>query len=204
MTPYTFAEKFNQGKIADLLVEHGAIKPEPKSEKEKKKKMQTKTTPVKDQIQPIKAEMSIEEIQKPKKFILVRIDSEGRKIPLSEEELSQFKEQNNLKHMVKNANINSENLINMLIYIDRLCKKNKIMLNYSNIYILSALVITLKYNEDHYFTNRYYSSIGGIRNKDLNLIEYHFLTLIDFSLYIKPSEYSRYYTNLSRLLKLKQ
>ena len=36
MTPYTFAEKFNQGKIADLLVEHGAIKPEPKSEKEKK------------------------------------------------------------------------------------------------------------------------------------------------------------------------
>ena len=34
--------------------------------------------------------------------------------------------------------------------------------------------------------------------------EYHFLTLIDFSLYIKPSEYSRYYTNLSRLLKLKQ
>ena len=111
-----------------------------------------------------------------------------------------------LKHMVKNANINSENLINMLIYIDRLCKKNKIMLNYSNIYkiILSALVIALKYNEDHYFTNRYYSSIGGIRNKDLNLIEYHFLTLIDFSLYIKPSEYSRYYTNLSRLLKLKQ
>ena len=112
-----------------------------------------------------------------------------------------------LKHMVKNANINSENLINMLIYIDRLCKKNKIMLNYSNIYkiILSALVITLKYNEDHYyFTNRYYSSIGGIRNKDLNLIEYHFLTLIDFSLYIKPSEYSRYYTNLLRLLKLKQ
>ena len=64
-----------------------------------------------------------------------------------------------LKHMVKNANINSENLINMLIYIDRLCKENKIMLNYSNIYkiILSALVITLKYNEDHYFTNRYYS-----------------------------------------------
>lgn len=99
--------------------------------------------------------------------------------------------------------INSENLINMLIYIDRLCKKDKIMLNYSNIYkiILSALVITLKYNEAHYFTNRYYSSIGGIRNKDLNLID---LTLIDFSLYIKPSEYSRYYTNLSRLLKLKQ
>ena len=80
-----------------------------------------------------------------------------------------------LKHMVKNANIKSENLINMLIYIDRLCKKNKIMLNYSNIQkiILSALVITLKYNEAHYFTNRYYSSIGGIRNKVLNLIEYH-------------------------------
>ena len=95
MTPYTFAEKFNQGKIADLLVEHGAIN---QSQKAKRKRR-----------------MSIEEIQKPKKFILVRIDSEGRKIPLSEEELSQFKEQNkelytylenkeSRNHLTENAN----------------------------------------------------------------------------------------------------
>ena len=133
MTPYTFTEKFNQGKIADLLVEHGAIKPEPKSEKEKKKKMQTKTTPVKDQIQPIKAEMSIEEIQKPKKFILVRIDSEGRKIPLSEEELSQFKEQNKELYTYlenkESRNHLTENSNKELLYYDSWEKQAKKLMN---------------------------------------------------------------------------
>ena len=38
MTPYTFAEKFNQGKIADLLVEHGAINQSQKVKRKRRKK----------------------------------------------------------------------------------------------------------------------------------------------------------------------
>ena len=37
-----------------------------------------------------KIEMSIEEIQKPKKFLLIKITEEGKKIPLNENEINEF------------------------------------------------------------------------------------------------------------------
>lgn len=132
MTPYSFAEKFNQGKIAELLLRSGAVKPEPKGEREKKSKKNVKqaTSHIDKET---KNEMTIEEIQKPKKFILVRVDSEGRKFPLTEEEINKFKSENSnlfnylenkeeLKKLTENANKD-------LLYYDSWEKQAKKLMN---------------------------------------------------------------------------
>lgn len=88
MSVYTFAIKNNQSDIANLLLMHGAVKPEPKAERDKKKK-KPKTSSVSQQGQQIEA--SPEEIQQPKKFILVKVAEDGQKTPLTEEEYAKFK-----------------------------------------------------------------------------------------------------------------
>ena len=95
MTPYSFAVKYNQGKIAELLLLHGAIKPDNKNDKDKKaKKTASKVTNPKENKTASKSEFNVEEIQKPKKYVLVQIDADGKKIPLKEEELQKFKNDN--------------------------------------------------------------------------------------------------------------
>ncbi len=87
-TPVTYAEKLGQGKIVDLLVNNGGIRPEPK----KKEKKEKKKEPNPEEEQMNKQEM-INNIQQPKKNILVKITPNGDKIPLSEEEMEQFKKE---------------------------------------------------------------------------------------------------------------
>ena len=96
MTPYSFAEKLNFQKICELLLIHGATKPISKNEKNNKnKKMKNKESNNNNKEQ--KIEMSIEEIQKPKKFLLIKITEEGKKIPLNENEINEF--QKNFKEI---------------------------------------------------------------------------------------------------------
>ena len=61
--------------------------------------------------------------------------------------------------------VEKNTLILALIYIDRLCKIGKILLTNYNIYriLFSALILAIKYNEDKYFDNEYYSQIAGIK-----------------------------------------
>ena len=49
-------------------------------------------------------------------------------------------------------------------------------------------------NEDKIYKNEYYSSIAGISLKELNLIEYNFLIILDFQIFI-PENIFNYYKN---------
>lgn len=66
----------------------------------------------------------------------------------------------------------------------------------SNIYIyiirviLTGLIIALKYNEDIIYKQDYISSVGGVSKKELGTLEYSFLELIDYNLFVKSSDYS--------------
>ena len=93
MTPYSFAEKFNQWKIAELLLANGAKKPEHKNDREKKPKKSLVKPQASHEVKESRTEMTIEEIQKPKKYVLVKVDCDGRKSVLTEEEINQFKSQ---------------------------------------------------------------------------------------------------------------
>jgi ankyrin repeat protein len=80
MTPYMFALKNNRNEISELLFNRGA-NPDTKAEKKSKTKK-----PAKQEEEKIE-----EDIQKPQKYVLCRINENGEKIACSVEEMEIFK-----------------------------------------------------------------------------------------------------------------
>ena len=94
----------------------------------------------------------------------------------------------------KYANMETSTLIMSLILIDRLCQKANLTLTYHNIHriIFSAILISIKYNEDNYYDNKYYADIAGVKLKELQLLEYNFISLLHFNLFIQDEIYEKY------------
>ena len=85
-------------------------------------------------------------------------------------------------------------LILSMILIDHMCKKSNIVLTVYNIHriLFSSVLISIKYNEDSYYDNTYYAQIAGIKPNELKILEYKFLELNDFDIYVKDIEYEQY------------
>ena len=94
----------------------------------------------------------------------------------------------------KYSEVEDNTLILALIYIDRICCHNFII-NYYNIHkiFLISVVFAIKYNEDNYYTNSFYSKIGGIKINEFNELEKKFASIIDFQFYVKKSLFDKYY-----------
>ena len=101
---------------------------------------------------------------------------------------------NYIYRIQKYSEMEDNTLILALIYIDRICCNNFII-NYYNIHkiILISIVFAIKYNEDNYYTNSYYSKIGGIKINEFNALEKEFAQIIDFQFYVKKSLFDKYY-----------
>ena len=97
--------------------------------------------------------------------------------------------------------IEKSTLVLSLIYIDRFCKLGKIMLTYYNIHriIFAALLLAIKYNEDRFFENEYYSKIAGIQNDELKNIEYNFFCICDFNMYVSDEIFDKYNKYLNNI-----
>ena len=99
------------------------------------------------------------------------------------------------------SEVEKSTLILSLILIDRMCRKSGILLTHYNIHriLFSSLLVSIKYNEDSYFDNNFYSQIAGVKPNELKLLEYTFLEYNDFNIYVKDVEYQQYekYLNLS-------
>jgi hypothetical protein len=92
-------------------------------------------------------------------------------------------------------------IIIILIYIDRISNLNNFRLTYKNIYklILSAMIVAIKYNEDLFYSSTIYAKLGGLSVQELNYLEFHFLILIKFSLFIENDLFEKYKNNLLSL-----
>ena len=92
------------------------------------------------------------------------------------------------------ANIEKSTLIISLIYIDRLCNKANITLTYYNIHriLFSAILLSIKYNEDNIYDNNYYALIAGVKAKELKILEYNFSKMINCTFYINEEDYEKY------------
>ena len=92
------------------------------------------------------------------------------------------------------SGIEKSTLILSLILIDRICKKSNIVLTIYNIHrvLFSSVIISIKYNEDSYYDNTFYAQIAGIKPNELKLLEYKFLELNDFNVYVKDIDYEQY------------
>ena len=58
------------------------------------------------------------------------------------------------------------------------------------------MVVAIKYNEDNFYSSEIYAKIGGLSIKELNYLEFHFLILIKFSLFIEKELFDKYYDNI--------
>ena len=85
-------------------------------------------------------------------------------------------------------------IIMAIIYINRLCQNSEIRLNKYSIHnlILVGCVISSKYLEDDHYSNDFYSEVGGISLKELNLLEINMLQSLEYNLHIDDSEYNNY------------
>ena len=99
-----------------------------------------------------------------------------------------------LEHLYKYTKINSSTIVLILIYIDRICNISKCKLSYYNIHklILGSMILAIKYNEDEYYSLKFYAKIGGVSLSEICNLEYSFLSLIDFNLYIKNDLFNKY------------
>ena len=92
------------------------------------------------------------------------------------------------------SGIENSTLILSLILIDKTCKRSGILLTYFNIHriLFSSLLISIKYNEDSFYNNTFYSQIAGVKPDELQLLEYTFLEYNDFNVFVKDFEYKQY------------
>ena len=106
-----------------------------------------------------------------------------------------------IERLLSYSKISDKLFIIVLIYIDRICGKHFINLNYNNIHkiILASFICTIKYYEDDYYSMNFYARIGGITKKELISLEYEFLVLIDFKLYVGNDLFEKYNNYLKTL-----
>ena len=106
-----------------------------------------------------------------------------------------------IERLLKYSKVSEEIFILVLIYIDKINRNNKINLNYNNIHklLLASFIVTIKFHEDEHYSLKYYAKLGGISLKEIINLEYVFLTLLDFRLYISEELFQKYNNYLLNL-----
>jgi len=100
-----------------------------------------------------------------------------------------------LIRIVKHSRCSCESVILSLIYIDRMIQRNRgFLIKSINVHrvIITSVLLAAKFFDDFYYSNEYYAKIGGISNKEMNVLEVEFLNAINFSLHVEPEMFFRY------------
>ena len=99
------------------------------------------------------------------------------------------------------SQIENNTLICSLLYIDKLCTSNEIVLTELNIHriLFTAILLSLKYNEDLIYKMDYYSKIAGVSLKELKKLEFEFVSKINFELYINEKDFENYRDYLNKM-----
>ena len=123
---------------------------------------------------------------------------------INKEELG-LNKPDNLNHQQRKINhqLNSNISISLLNLITsnklkknykEILKKQKIVLTEYNIHrlLFISILIAIKFLEDKYFTNIFYSKICGIKTEILNKMEYQFVCGLNFEMYIEKDFFYKY------------
>lgn len=104
-----------------------------------------------------------------------------------------------VQRILRYTHIEEPTLIIALIYIDRICEFHDLILTELNIHriVLTSIMTAIKYNEDDYYSNKYYAKVGGITLDEINRLEYEFIRLIRYSLFVENRVYDKYQTYLN-------
>jgi len=105
-----------------------------------------------------------------------------------------------LKRIAKFTGCSEESLIFSLIYIDRLIisGNSRFIVTSLNVHrmLLASVLVAVKFYDDQYFNNKFFSKVGGISVDELNVLETEFLFLINFNLFVDVDLYELYHKRL--------
>lgn len=104
---------------------------------------------------------------------------------------------NYLERLITCTEAESSTILCSLILLDFLITKQKIVLTFKNIHKLFfiSLYSSLKHQEDLLFSESTYSTISGISNTELAILELNFLELLDYKFPVTEEVYKLYYQN---------
>ena len=57
---------------------------------------------------------------------------------------------------------------------------------------MAAVVLAIKFLDDVYYSNEFYSRIGGVHAKELNRLEADMIFMLDFDLNVRQGTYEQY------------
>ena len=178
------------------------------SEREKGKKNKTKETkePNIDIINSITEALTLllEENKKLKNYKELIVKQS--KMVFSSKSIPSISLYDYLKRIQKYTQLEKSTLIITLILIDHICEKAHLTITYYNIHriLFGAVLISIKFNEDTIYDNRYYAEIGGVKLNELKMIEYAFLVLSNFNVYVTGDEYEHYKNYLEGFYEMSQ
>ena len=109
-----------------------------------------------------------------------------------------------LIRIMKYTECENNTLIVGYLYVMKLIQKENFVLGINNVYrlLLGAVVLAEKFMEDIKYDNSYYCNIGGISNKELNLIEYSLFTRIDFGINLQKKDVDKIYEQIFKTLPM--
>ena len=96
-----------------------------------------------------------------------------------------------IKLLMEYSKMDISTLIISIIYIDRFCHINNYILTENNIYriLLSACLISIKFNEDILINIKDFLEIGDVSIKILNKLEFQMYLMLHFSLKVNIEFY---------------
>eukprot|EP00918_Siedleckia_nematoides_P033289 GHVU01072257.1.p1 GENE.GHVU01072257.1~~GHVU01072257.1.p1 ORF type:complete len:219 (+),score=38.92 GHVU01072257.1:402-1058(+) len=104
-----------------------------------------------------------------------------------------------LDRIQKYFNCSNECFVLALVYIDRIVKLHQeFTVSILNIHrlLITSVMLAAKFFDDVYFSNAFYARVGGVKTREINNLEAHFLTLIGYQLFVSPEEYDSYRCNV--------
>ena len=128
-----------------------------------------------------------------------------KKSVFNKDELPHISIKNYLHRIQTFSEAEDNTLIISLIFLDKICDTASIILTEYNVHrlLFISILIAIKYNEDLVFELDCYSKIAGMTKKEINKLEYQFLKLINFEVFVHKKIFEKYksYINNINLMK---
>lgn len=101
---------------------------------------------------------------------------------------------NYLERLLKYTHLEESTVIIGLIYIDRICELNEITLTELNVHrlLFTSILLSIKFNEDDYYSNSNYAKVAGITLQEVNSSECEFLIFCKFKLFVTKDLFEKY------------
>jgi len=96
--------------------------------------------------------------------------------------------------LIQYAPCEKECFLAALLFMDRLSERHNFVFNSMNVHrsYLVSLLLAAKFFEDQPCDNGYFATVGGVSLQELNTMEIHYLTLIEYRVSVTQWEFNLY------------